>query len=116
MAKVDYIRPVEAVHGKLAKEDQIGYARRNDINAQEERVKFTRLHRKRSLTAHPYSPAEVAQHTKFGSICEAYHARMKNESQIVADRAAFRTNSEGWKTFRQYVWHKAEAAYLAEQD
>ena len=115
MAKVDYIRPVEAVHGKLAKEDQVGFAQRQNENAEGLRVKFTRLFRKRNLVDRPYTAAEVAQTTKFGAICALYHSTMKNETKVVALRAAFRTNSKGWKTFRQYVWHEAEAEYRVQQ-
>ena len=113
MAKVDYVSPVEAVHGNLAKGDKYGYAARQFPNAEGERVKFTRRNGKRNLTDRPYSAAETAQTTKFGGICEKFHTMMKNETKVVALRAAFRTNSKGWKTFRQYVWHEAEAEYLA---
>ena len=111
MAKVDFIRPIEAIHGKLAKSDVIGFAQMHEANADEERVKFTRNHTKRNLKKHPYTSAELAQQKRFGDICKLATARSKNETKALQDANGFRTNPGAAKTLKQYVWNQAEAEY-----
>ena len=48
--------------------------------------------------------AEIAQRTRFGTICKATQARLKDPSKSQADLAAFKQQTE-YKTLRQFVWH-----------
>jgi len=107
MAKVDYIRPVEAVHGKLAKEDEVGFARRNYINADEEKVKYTFNCRKRK---HEATNNQKAWNQAFGNICKLARLRRMDESKISTDFNGFKSQSK-YKTYRQYIWHVCEAQY-----
>lgn len=96
MAHVDYIKPIEALHGKLQKKDSVGFAKR-----QIEGTKYTFTTRPRQ-----YNPTEqqTAQTTKFGNVCSLTAARMKNPQTRAADMAAFRAQSK-YLTLQSYIWH-----------
>ena len=114
MAKVDYIRPVEALHGKIAKEDEVGYARKASANNDGERVRFTQTYRKRDTTTNPYSTDERNQHTKFGAVCKMAAAVVNDSSKRAQAVAAFK-NQSTYSTFKAFVWHSCEADYEAAQ-
>lgn len=104
MAKVDYVAPVEALHGKLSKKDKIGFAKRQFDNAQGEQVKYTTTYGKRST---PVTAAEINFRRHFGAVGAACAARLKDDTKKAADRLGFMQQSQ-YKTMRQYVWHACE--------
>ena len=96
MAKVDYIKPVEALHGKLQKKDKVGFAQR-----QIEGTKYTFTHTKRKYTP----TADQTAHTqRFGDVCRLTAARMRNAQTRAADMAAFKAQSK-YLTLQSYIWH-----------
>lgn len=96
MAHVDYIMPVEALHGKLKKTDRVGFAKR-----QVEGTKYTFTLEKRK-----YKPTaeQSAQTKKFGMVCQLTNARLRNASTRATDVANFHKQSR-YKTFHSYIWH-----------
>ena len=111
MAKVDYISPVDALHGKLKNEDTVGYARMSKGNGEGVRTKFTQSYGTRDVKAHPYTELEVNQHTKFGTVATMVNARIKALSPT--DTAAFAASK--FKTLRKYLWSVCGAEYDAAQ-
>jgi|GEM_PF-682319 hypothetical protein len=60
----------------------------------------------------PVSSDETLARQRFGEICQATALRKKNLSTIAADTAAFNAQKEdGYKTFRQYLWHVCADEY-----
>ena len=107
MAKVEFISPIEALHGKIKKSDKIGYARKTIANIFGERTKYTQSYGQRTT---PVTTAEKAQRTRFGAICAAVAARRQNASTKATDLANFRQQSY-YKTFNQYIWHVCADIY-----
>ena len=62
---------------------------------------YTHIRGKRTTAL---SQSEVEYRTRFGAICKATTARMRDASKMPADIAAFKAQSQ-YKTLRQYVWH-----------
>ena len=107
MAKVDYIKPIEALHGKIQKSDTLGFARKTKENKDGEKVKYTVCYGTRST---PYTNAERMRQARFGAIAAATNARIANEQTYTADRQAFMAQST-YSTFREYIWHLEAEAY-----
>ena len=107
MAHVDYLKPIEALHGKIQKKDKIGFAKR-----QIEGTKYT-FYREPKL----YNPTETQKSvtTKFAAVCRATAARMANPSTRATDMAAFKAQSK-YLTLQSYIWHQEWADYQPEED
>ena len=60
----------------------------------------------------PVTQDELAARNNFKSVAQAVVARTKNLGTIATDLAAFnaqKDNVNGYKTFRQYLWHVCAA-------
>jgi len=104
MAKVVYISPVKEVSGKISKKDKVIYMVRRAATSNAEMIAnpcYTTVCGTRSTLP---SASEIAARTRFGNICKATQARLKDPSKVQADLAAFKQQSD-YKTIRQYVWH-----------
>ena len=102
MAQVDYIAPVEAVHGKLAKTDRIGFARRKKQNNNGERPNYTFLHTKRSSLP---SQDELDRRKRFGQVANATRQRLNDPDQSLMDQIAFAQQTQ-FKTLYAYVFNQ----------
>ncbi|MBO5817002.1 MAG: hypothetical protein J6R26_03520 [Paludibacteraceae bacterium] len=82
MAKVEYVFPVDKIHGKVAKPHKIGFAHRKATS-----LNYTQSYGVRST---PVTSNELAVRTKFAAVCAAARIRMGNINQIPLDQIAFR--------------------------
>ncbi len=104
MAHITYIDPVKSVSGKLSKKSTVTFMVRQAATsnaAMLQNPNYTHIRGKRTTAL---SQSEVEYRTRFGTICKATTARMRDASKIAADIAAFKKQSQ-YKTLRQYVWH-----------
>ena len=102
MAKVEYVAPVDAVHGKLSKGDKYGFARRKKANNNGERPNFTFVHTKR--TSAP-SQEEIVRRNKFKQACNKTRERLNDPDQSLTDQIAF-TQQTKYKTIYAYVFNQ----------
>ena len=100
-----YLAPVESASGKIFGRKQKFVAVRRVWG---KRQKGCSVVGERDMVNHPYTEAEKAQQTKFGTICSLLAQRMQDPSKMVEDQMAFRAQTE-YKTMRQYLWHVIEA-------
>ena len=107
MAKVDYIRLVEALHGKLTKKDKVGFAQR-----QASKVKFTVTRDDWSMKYTDPAKAQAARvrGAKFKSVAQAVPERMQNPTYRTMDEQGFH-NQTKYSTLRGYVFKKCWDAY-----
>ena len=107
MAKADYIRPVEALHGKLKKSDQVGYAKRRASG-----VKFTvtRDNWKQTFKDAEKAAAAHSRQMKFKGVSQSVSERMTNPTYQTIDRQGFAQQSK-YTTLRGYVFRKCWDAY-----
>ena len=106
MAKVEYVAPVDAVHGKLSKGDKYGFARRKKPNNNGERPNFTFVHTKRTT---PVTQDELLRREKFKQACNATRERLNNPDQSLTDQIAF-TQQTKYKTLYAYVFNQCYKA------
>ena len=102
MAKVEYVAPVDAVHGKLSKGDKYGFARRKKANNNGERPNFTFVHTKRTA---PVTQEETVRREKFKQACNKTRERLNDPDQSLTDQIAF-TQQTKYKTIYAYVFNK----------
>ena len=102
MAKVEYMAPVEAIHGKLSKGDRYGFARRKKSNNKGERPNFTFVHTKRTT---PVSQDEIERRKSFGDVAKATRARLMDPDQSLTDQIAFAQQTK-YKTIYAYVFNQ----------
>ena len=107
MSKVDYIRPIEALHGKLKKTDKVGFAKR-----QKSGTKYTvsrddwKMHYKSAETM----AQAAAMQAKFRAVAALVKTRAQDPSKIDDDRMAFRNQSKD-TTFRGFLFATCWAEY-----
>ncbi len=106
MAKVEYVAPVDAVHGKLSKGDKYGFARRKKANNNGERPNFTFVHTKRTT---PVSQNEIARRNAFKQAAIATRERLVDPDQSLMDQIAF-TQQTKYKTIYAYVFNQCYKA------
>ena len=106
MAKVEYMAPVEAIHGKLSKGDRYGFARRKKSNNNGERPNFTFVHTKRTT---PVSQDELLRREKFKQACNKTRERLNDPDQSLTDQIAF-TQQTKYKTIYAYVFNQCYKA------
>ena len=103
MAKADYIRPVEALHGKLKKSDKVGFAKR-----QKSGTKFTVYREDWSQPLEKIDPSKQAavraQRLKFKTVATSAHERMTDPNKRQMDQAAFAAQSK-YTTLFGYLFH-----------
>jgi len=102
-----FIVPIDEFHGKLR--GNFGAAQRANANNAGERKPYSTYYGKRKTEP---SDEEKAAWTKFGNIGKLVQIRLKDESKIAADQAAFKAQST-YKTMFAYLWHTIEATYSA---
>ena len=102
MAKVEYVAPVDAVHGKLSKGDKYGFARRKKPNNNGERPNFTFVHTKRTT---PVSQEEIARRNAFKQAAIATRERLNDPDQSLTDQIAFAQQTK-YKTMYAYVFNQ----------
>ena len=108
MAKVDYVRPVEALHGKIVKTDVTGFAKRSL-----EGTKYTFTREKK----YEYNPtarqqAVTAQFT--WTINEMKRIRA-NQSELAAKQALWKQQST-YLTFNGFLFHYCWINYTPETE
>ena len=106
MAKVEYVAPVDAVHGKLSKGDKYGFARRKKPNNAGERPNFTFVHTKRTT---PVTQQELNCRAKFKQAAIATRERLNNPDQSLTDQIAFAQQTK-YKTMYAYVFNQCYKA------
>ena len=106
MAKVEYMAPVEAIHGKLSKGDRYGFARRKKSNNKGERPNFTFVHTKRTA---PVTQEETVRREKFKQAAIATRERLNDPDQSLTDQIAF-TQQTKYKTIYAYVFNQCYKA------
>ena len=107
MGKVDFIRPVESVHGKLKKSDKVSFAMRS-----KSKTKFTvtRDDWKRKFKD-AASAQEAAQHNaKFAAVARLVAARAIDPTKMDDDAVAFRNQSK-YTTMRGFLFAEEWANY-----
>ena len=97
MAQVEYVFPVDAVHGRISKKHQIGFAHRKESGKN-----YTTTYGQRST---PVSDEEKQYRTYWGQLAAAVAARLKDPVKQPQDQAAFKAQTEH-STLRKYVWAK----------
>lgn len=102
MAKVEFIAPVEAVHGKLSKADRYGFAKRKQQNGAGERVAYTFRHTRPTATP---SQEVLVQRTKFATAVKATRERLNDPDRSLADMIAFAQQTK-YKTIYSYVFNQ----------
>ena len=106
MAKVEYVAPVDAVHGKLSKGDKYGFARRKKPNNNGERPNFTFVHTKRTT---PVSQEELNRRNAFKQAAIATRERLNDPDQSLTDQIAFAQQTK-YKTIYVYVFNQCYKA------
>ena len=108
MAKVDYIRPIEALHGKLKKEDKTGFAKRSDSGC-----KFTVTRDDwRNEIREEKQAAVAALQTKFAAVHRSAVARLTDPTKMSADLEAF-GNQDKYPTLLGYLFSQEWKSYVA---
>ena len=107
MAKVDYIRPVEALHGKLQKKDKVGYAQRK---ASKNNFTVTRDDWSMKYTDPAKAQAARIRGAKFKSVSQSVSERLQNPTYRTLDEQGFH-NQVKYSTLRGYVFRKCWDAY-----
>lgn len=105
MAKVTYIDPIATLSGKIVKRHKTTYMVRQAATSNPQMLEnpcFTTSLGKRRTAL---SQSELQHRTRFGAICKATVARLRDASKIPADIAAFKSQRQ-YTTLRQYVWHQ----------
>ena len=102
MAKVEYVFPVEKIHGKVAKRHKIGFAHRTAS-----KLNYTTSYGVRTT---PFSEKEKAIHAKFTAVSAATRERMQDPTRLPQDQQAFAAQSK-YKTFYRFIWNMEWAAY-----
>ena len=107
MAKADYIRPVEALHGKLKKSDKVGFAKLKRSG-----TKFTVTRddwKQHYKTAEAATAAQMRQQ-KFRSVSMAASERMQDPTKKTADQQAYKAQSK-YKSMFTFLFHLEWEAY-----
>ena len=107
MAKVDYIRPVEALHGKLQKKDKVGYAQRK---ASKNKFTVTRDDWKQKFKTAEKASAARTRQMKFKSVSQSVSERLTNPTYLTLDQQGF-ANQSKYTTLRGYVFKKCWDSY-----
>ena len=106
MAHVDFIRPIEALHGKLKKTDKVSFSQNS-----KSKTKYTvsrddwKMHYKTAATR----MQAPATQTKFAAVAAAAAARAIDPTKLENDAIAFRNQSR-YTTMRGFLfadeWNK----------
>ena len=106
MAKAEFIRPVEALHGKLKKSDKVGFAKRKKSG-----TKFTVTRDDWSLKISAAKIASVTAHRqKFAAVGALARDRMQDPTKRTIDEAAFKAQNK-YSTFFGYLFHEEWLSY-----
>jgi len=110
MAKIEWIDPIKAMHGKVA--GNFGAAKRKLANADGEQPNFSVRYGSRNTSLHPITEHEQSIRDKFKAISLLVAARRKNAQKRVQDAVAF-MNQTTYKTLTSYLWSVCTAEYVA---
>ena len=91
MAKADFIRPVEALHGKLKKSDKVGFAKRTKSGT---KFTVTRDSWKRTFRDAAAAQEAAAHNAKFAAVSRLVAARAIDPTKMDDDAVAFRNQSK----------------------
>ena len=107
MAHVSYIRPVEAVHGKLKKTDKVGFAQRS-----KSKTNYTVTRDSWKRTFHDAASAQeaAAHNAKFAAVSRLVAARAIDPTKMDDDAVAFRNQSK-YTTMRGFLFAEEWANY-----
>ena len=100
MAKCEYIRPVEALHGKLKKSDKVGFAKRQ---ASGTKFTVTRDNWTNKISAEKIA-AVTAHRMKFKAVHTAALERMQDPTKRLIDKQGF-ANQSKYTTMYGYCFH-----------
>ena len=107
MANVTYIRPIESLHGKLGKRDQVSYSMRVKSNS---KYTVTRSIWKMKYKTEAAATAARQHQAKFRAVSQAAHERKIDPTKKTADEAAFRAQSK-YTTMFGFLFHLEWLAY-----
>ena len=101
MAKVDYEAPIEAIHGKLRRTDDVCFCKRKKSG-----TKYTQSRNDWAMTytSDVNAQAAAARNAKFAAVARATSARLNDAQQKIQDQAAFNAQSK-YTTLFGYVFH-----------
>ena len=109
MAHCDYIRPVEALHGKLKKSDKVGFAKRKKSG-----TKFTVTRDDWRMPIESIDPSKrgavLAHRAKFRAVAQLARLRMADPSKRQLDEAAFKAQTK-YTTLFGYIFHDEWMSY-----
>ena len=100
MAKADYIRPVEALHGKLKRSDSVGFAKRVKSGT---KYTVTRDDWKMHYLSADTAASAAATQDKFRRVAAAVKVRKMDMEHQAADQLAFRSQSK-YTTFNGFLF------------
>ena len=108
MGKVHYEFPVKCVHGKIAGNDKVSFAKRQDTG--------TTYAVKRDDWTMKYTTSEKEQaakqrQAKFKAVSQSTAERIADPTKRAADEATFKLQTK-YKTFRGYVFHLEWEAFV----
>ena len=107
MAHCDYIRPVEALHGKLKKTDEVGFAK---LKRSGTKFTVTRDDWKQTFKTEAAATAARQRQAKFRAVAQAAHERKIDPTKKTADEAAFAAQSK-YKSMFTFLFHLEWLAY-----
>ncbi len=106
MAKCEYIRPVEALHGKLKKSDKVGFAKRKKSGT---KYTVTRDNWTNTISAAKIT-AVRAHRQKFAAVGALARDRMADPTKRTVDEAAFKAQTK-YTTLFGYLFHEEWMSY-----
>ena len=106
MARVSYIRPIESLHGKLGRKDEVGYAMRT-----KSLFKFTVTRNDWSMHYSPEKHGQVLAHqAKFKAVAQLARLRMMDANHRMQDEVAWKAQSK-YSTLFGYLFHEEWMTY-----
>lgn len=108
MAKINYLPPIETVHGTIFNKKLIFKARKLQ-NANGEKINFTQ---KKGTRTTPLTPAEIKRQERFAAIAAMVVERKKSPT-LSDDRKAYAKTS--YKSFNAYLWAVCGTEYDQKQ-
>ena len=97
MAKVEYVFPVDKVHGRISKQHKVGFSHRKATKRN-----FTTVYGVRSTKP---GADELLRRDKFADVCRSTRARLINPQQVPIDQAGFAAQKK-YATIWGYVFRQ----------
>ena len=111
MARFEYLDPIKAIHGKLAKSHRTVYHAKSAYNNEGVKVNYSSIYEKPS--SFTWNANQLAAQARFAAIAALVRARKTNSTTLPADKAAFAAQSS-CKSFNGYLWKVCGQQYDAQ--